>query len=165
MKHQEKKYQIGDFAGMERQLKALGAVRENEMTTVHYYARRKDSNVTKLVEYADHCQIHELQESGGKFTLTERIPIKSRQAGLQWLKDKGFKAVDIVKMVNTDYNYQDGIVGLYIINDFLQSVILDFPEQLQAKMEAELDLKSAPKIDIPYNKYLQEIGKLEYVDL
>lgn len=59
----------------------------------------------------------------------------------------------------TDYEYHGGIVGLYIINDFLNSVILDFPVSEHQDMEQVFGLNKAKVISVPYNKYLDSIGK------
>ena len=91
--------------------------------------------------------------------------MKSTEKGLRWLKDKGYKMVDIVKMAYTDYEYKDGIVGLYMINDFLYSIILDFPEGQHERFEKEFGLSPNNVISLPYNKYLEKIGKLESMKL
>ncbi len=66
-------------------------------------------------------------------------------------------------MDDVDYEYKEGIVGLYVINDFLYSVILDFPEGAHSSIEHELDLEKAEPIDVPYNKYLEKTGHLTSV--
>ena len=121
--------------------------------------------MVKLVEYSDRTEIHKLESSNGKFTLTETIPVKNVKAGLNWLKAKGYDNVGLVTMDDTDYEYKGGIVGLYVINDFLYSVILDFPEGVHSLIEHELGLTSAEPINIPYNKYLEEAGRLKLVPI
>lgn len=165
MRHQEKKYRVDDFAGIQSKLETVGAKKGTETTTTHFYAQQAGNDVTKLVSYNDRDEIHLLEESDGKFTLKEKILMASKEAGLRWLKDKGFTKADVVKMANTDYDYEDGIVGLYVINDFLHSVILDFPSQRHGKVEQEFDLSNQEVINVPYNKYLQQIGKGQSVGL
>ena len=68
-------------------------------------------------------------------------------------------------MANCDYEYKNGNVGLYIIDDFLYSVILDFPEGQHKVVEKELGLNAAELINIPYNKLLEKIGCLRSMNL
>lgn len=165
MKYAEKKYRVDDFVAVKRKLETFGAKKENQVTTTHYYARHEGNNVTKLVEYDDHNEIHILQESKGKFTLKENTPVKNVEAGLKWLRDKGYTTLDVVKMVYVDYRYKEGTVGLYVINDFLHSVILDFPEQQHDVIEKQFGLSTAEVISIPYNKYLQRVGQIKSIKL
>ncbi len=165
MKHQEKKYHVKSFTEIEAKLKALGAKQINTTSSTHYYAKQTGNNVVKLVHYSDKDEIHILDESNGTFSLKETIPVKDTAAGFQWLKDKGYTTVDIVKMDYADYEYKNGIVGLYVINDFLRSVILDFPEQEHEAMEKLFGLNGSELITIPYNKYLKQLGQLEAIDL
>jgi len=164
MKHHEKKYRVDDFNQIDRKLKEVGAKKLKHTTSTHYYARQAGNDVVKLVKYSDRNEIHILQETGGTFVLKENISVKSTDAGLRWLKGKGYTKADIVTMAYTDYGYKNGIVGLYIINGFLHSVILDFPEQQHPTMEKELGLATAEVLSIPYNKYLERIGKVETLD-
>ena len=161
MKHQEKKFLVNSFDGIKNKLEEMGADKADEVISIHYYAQANGNDVVKAVEYNDHCEIHILKESDGKFILTERIPIKSVAEGLQWLRDKGYKFYTVVKMQYGDYDFRDGRVGLYIINDFLLSVILDFPTNQHAAMEKLFGLNTAEQIVIPYNKQLEQLGKLE----
>ena len=68
-------------------------------------------------------------------------------------------------MDNTDYEYKNGLVGLYIVDDFLHSVILDFPEGQHEEIEKELGLDTAEVISVPYNKFLEKIGRLRSIKL
>ena len=135
MHHIEKKYRLDSFIQALALLKEKGAHAVKRVVNTHYYAQKEGNDVVKLIEYADRNEIHILAESQGKYTLTEKIPMQSREAGLQWLKEKGYKVVDIVKMDYTDYEYDGGVVGLYLINDFLHSLILDYPEGQHEKKE------------------------------
>jgi len=165
MKHQEKKYRVDSFNEIEKRLLEKGAIKGNEKTTSHYYADLSGNDVAKLVSKTDRCEIHILKELDGKFTLTESIPTNDVESGLQWLRDKGYTKVSKVKMINTNYEYKEGIIGLYIINDFLYSVILDFPEGLHESIEKEFDLESSEVISLPYNKYLLQKGELDLIHL
>lgn len=165
MKHQEKKYRVNSFDEIQKKLEEAGAKGGKEIITTHYYTHQDSNNVVKLVKYDGHNEIHILEESNGKYSLKERIAVEDTDAGFQWLKDKGYKVVDVVKMAYTDYEYRGGIIGLYTINDFLYSVILDFPEGQQRTMEKEFGLNNTEVIDIPYNKYLEKISKLQSIDL
>lgn len=165
MKHQEKKYRVSSFAKIEKILKEIGAKKQKTVVSTHYYAQRQGNDVVKLVQYDDRYEIHILEESNGKFTPKEKIQVKDTQAGLQWLRNKGYKAVDLVKMENTDYEYKSGVIGLYTINDFLHSVILYFPPEQCVIVEKELGLENAEVISIPYNKLLEQIGRLRSVEL
>jgi hypothetical protein len=165
MKHQEKKYRVDSFEKALNILKQSKAVKEKEIINIHYYAQKEGNEVVKLVKYEDKNEIHILDEIDGKYILKEKIFMKSTEKGLKWLKDKGYKTVDIVKMDYTDYVYKGGIVGLYTINDFLCSVILDYPERQHETEEKEFGLSKDDVIDIPYNKYLQKLGKNNSMNL
>lgn len=163
--HQEKKYKTDSFEKILGTLNKVGAKKIKEVVNTHYYAIQEGNDVTKLVEFPDRFEIHILKESDGKYSLTENIPVETKEAGLKWLKDKGYKVVNIVKMAYTDYEYKDGIVGLYVIDDFLYSVILDFPPGQHEAIEREFGLSSAEVINLPYNKYLDKLGKLRSMNL
>ncbi len=165
MKHQEKKYQVDSFAEIERILKKVGAKKGKTVVSTHYYAQQQGNNVVKSVEYANRNEIHILKESKGKFTLREKIQLENTQTGLRWLQNKGYTAVDLVKMENTDYEYKGGVVGLYIIDDFLHSVILDFPHRQCMMVEKELSLETTKVISVSYNKLLEQIGRLRSMKL
>ena len=68
-------------------------------------------------------------------------------------------------MAYTDYDCKGGIVGLYLINDFLYSVILDFPDGMHEIMEKEFGLDKSKVINIPYNKLLEKMDRLSTVPL
>ena len=165
MKHQEKKYRVDSFTKIQKILDEADAKKGKAIVTTHYYAPQESNDVVKLVDYADSNEIHILEESQGRYSLKENIPLENTAAGLKWLKDKDYKIVSVVKMVTTDYEYKNGIVGLYIINGFLHSVILDFPEGQHEAREKELGLYTSEVISIPYNKYLEKIGKLQTIKL
>jgi hypothetical protein len=165
MKYQEKKYRVDSFTKIQNVLNENNAKKGQENITIHYYAQQESNNVVKLVKYNDRNEIHILEESQGKLSLKQNISVPTTDAGLQWLKDKGYKTVDIVKMVNTDYEYKNGIVGLYIIDDFLYSIILDFPEGQHEAIEKKLGLNTTKVISIPYNKLLEKISHLRSMNL
>src|SRR6266550_1447214 len=100
---QEKKYLVESFSEIEKMLDTLGAKRAGESTTTHYYAQQPGKDVVKLVEYHNNCEIHELSESGGRFALTMRVPVKDVKAGLERLKGRGFDKASLVKMHQTDW--------------------------------------------------------------
>jgi len=165
VKNQEKKYRVESFEEIVKKLQEKGAIKIIEKTTMHYYAELTGYDVVKLVSKTESNEIHILNESDGKFSLIKNIPVDDVRAGLQWLRDKNFTKVGKVKMVNTNYEYKGGIVGLYIINDFLHSVILAFPEGAHEAMEKEFGLQSVEVINLPYNKHLEKQGKLIVMDL
>lgn len=164
MKHQEKKYKVDSFEEILKKLSELDAKPSPEKTTMHYYATIPGNDVVKLVSKADRNEIHLLKETDGKFDLTENIPVESVDAGLEWLESHGYQRVGKVKMINTNYEYKTGLVGLYIIDDWLRSVILDFPEGDHETMEKEFDLQNTEVIKLPYNKYLESVGKLQRME-
>ena len=136
-----------------------------EIVSTHYYGEHKGNDVEKFVEYADRCEIHILQEQDGKFTMTEHRSITNKDEGFSWLKSRGFTTANIVTMAYTEYEYKEGTVGLYVIDDFLSSVILYYsPEKLEA-MEKEFELEHAEVISLPYNKYMNTLGKLRTMKL
>jgi hypothetical protein len=165
MKHQERKYKVNSFAGVIEKLNALGADKSTNTSSVHYYAEQAGDDVVKLVEYATGYEIHCLEAVNGNFILRDKIPVSGKEAGLKWLKDKGFKRVGVVTMDYTDYTYQGDIIGLYTLNDSLLSVILDFPEDAQQTVAQALGLEHAETIAVPYNKYLEHLNKLKLIEL
>ena len=165
MKQQEKKYRVVSFDDIIKTLNVAGAKPDKESASDHYYARQPANDVVKLVVHGDNAAIHRLKEQAGKFDLVEKIPMANTQAGMQWLKQQGYKTADLVHMVSLDYPYRGGIVGLYTINEVLRSVILDFPEGQHEEIEAELGLQTAERIKIPYNKYLEELGTIQTIEI
>lgn len=163
MKHQEKKYKVESFEEILELLKTKGAKKEEEKISFHYYAELDTNDVIKLVSKKNKYEIHILKETNGKFDLTDNIPVANERKGFKWLNSKGYKKVGKVKMANTNYEYKTGEVGLYTINDWLYSVILDYPAGEHEKYEKEFGLESAERIKLPYNKYLEKIGKLEKI--
>jgi hypothetical protein len=118
-----------------------------------------------LVVFADRSEIHTLTETQGKYTLTQKISVTNIGSGIQWLKDRGYKKVDVVKMAYTDYEYKGGLIGLYIINDSFYSIILDFPNGQHEDMEKEFGLSPDDVITMPYNKYLEKIDKSKSISI
>ena len=58
--------------------------------------------------------------------MKEHAVIVNKNAGIAWLKNRGYKIANIVRMDYTEYAYSDGTIGLYILDDDLYSVILYF---------------------------------------
>ncbi len=160
MKYQEKKYLVDTLTEIQSALVSRHAQKEPEIVSTHYYAQHDGNDVVKLVSFRDKNEIHVLSESQGKYTLNARIPVSDIDAGLSWLKHKGYATVNIVTMSQTDYQYKNGIVGLYVIDGNLCSVILDFPAGKHEEIAAEFGLDPARTIAIPYNKLLESMGKL-----
>ena len=165
MQHQEKKYRVASFEDIERVLNELNLQPSKPQSSTNYYALSTGLSVTKLVVDDSACAIHVLDEDHGKFNMRENIPVKNLEAGLQWLRDHGFDAVNIVHMNHTDYEYNNGVIGLYTINDSLKSVILDYPAGSHEDIEHELGLTTAETITVPYNIYLQQQGQLKITNL
>lgn len=161
MKHQEKKFLVTSFDNIKKRLNQVGVNRLKTADSTHYYAQVDGNDVVKLVDHEDQCEIHLLEESDGKFILTDRIPISDVSVGLRWLRDKGYESCTTVKITHTDYEYNGGLIGLYIINDLLYSVILDFPAEQHEAMEKQFGLENADQITIPYNKILENMGKIK----
>ena len=165
MSKQEKKYRVGTFASIKRQLRELNAPKIRTVVSTHYYGQHNGNNVDKFVEYSDRVEVRAWQEIDGKFAMTEQKRVSGKEQGIDWLKNRGYITADIVKMAYTEYEYKSGIVGLYIIDDFLHSVILDYPPNQHALIEKELGLDNAEVITIPYNKLLKKIGRLRSMEL
>lgn len=137
------------------------ASRKKYLVDSFAYAQQDGNDVTKLVEYVDRYEIHILKESHGTYTLMEKLPVETKEAGFAWIKNHGYTDVHVVKMVYTDYPYNGGIVGLYMINDHLFSIILDFPKNQLDQMASLFGLNQAQVISIPYNKHLVHIGRTQ----
>lgn len=165
MKLQEKKYKVDSFTNILKILKDESAKREREVISVHYYGQHEGNDVEKFVEYTDRWEIHVLKESDGRFTMTQHTPIANKEAGVAWLKGRGYTTANIVKMAYTEYAYKNETVGLYLIEDFLHSVILYYPQRQHEAIEKEFGLQTAEVIRLPYNKYLEQMGRLRSVKL
>lgn len=165
MEHQEKKYRVDTFDSVKKKLKQVNTSNIREVISTHYYGEHKGNNVEKFVEYPNRVEIHILKESDGKFTLIKRREIKDKNIGFTWFKARGYKTINIVKIVSTIYKYKDGTVGLYIIDDFLHSVILYYPPDQHAIVEKEFGLDKTEVISVPYNKFLYRIGRLRSMRL
>ncbi len=165
MKPQEKKYRVDSFTSIQKLLEEKSAKKRQEIISTHYYGEHKGNDVEKFIEYVDRYEVHALKEEGGRFTMTEHKHIADKNAGFTWLKDKGYTNANIVKMAYTEYEYKNGIVGLYTINDFLRSVILYYPPDQHAETEKEFGLQNAEVITVPYNKLLEQMGRLHSLKL
>lgn len=166
MNRLEKKYRVERLASTKAKLEQLGIKPYEDVTSTHYYARRADNDVVKLVAYSDRNEIHTLrQEPTGTFKLVSNLAMPSRKAGLLWLKEQGYSTLDVVTMRYATYRYQGGLIGLYIINDTLYSVILEFPARLHDAMEQTLGLQNAEVITAPYNKCLEATNKAKTLDV
>ena len=158
-------YRVDGFAEITQKLAELGVQKERESSSTHYYTVQPNNDVVKLVRHSDDCEVHMLKEESGKFTLTDRIRLKNVSEGVKWLRDNGYDRVAVVTMKHTDYLYKDGIVGLYVINGVLYSMILDFVPGEHTAIAEELGIEGADLIKLPYNKYLEQRGELEAVSL
>ena len=155
-KHSEKKFKVDSFVSIQKKLSELDAKLVSESESHHYYGVQASKDVAKLVVSDSKCEIHILKEKEGTFNLTEKFKVKNKDEGIKWLQKNGFKEIVYIKMAHRDYAYGNGIVGLYVINDSLLSVILDYPTDSHAKLTEILDLDTAEVIVQPYNQYLQK---------
>src|SRR3989344_6957889 len=150
MELQEKKYQISSFDPILELIKDKSLKKLKEVTSVHYYGKHDGNDVEKVVEYPNRVEVHVFKEKDGKFTPTEEFPLKDSQEGITWLKKRGFKVANIVKMEYVEYTYKNGTVGLYTIDDFHHSVILNLPSGEHEAAEKEFGLQVAEVINVPY---------------
>lgn len=165
MKHQEKKYRVDSFDKILKFLNEKGAKKGKEVVSIHYYGEHKGNDVEKFVEYTDRYEIRILKEHDGRFTMTKHETIPDKDSGFKWLKNRGFTVANIAKMDYAEYAYKDGTVGLYIIDDFLYSVILYYPREQHKAIEKDFMLDDLEVITIPYNKYLEKMGCLRSIQL
>jgi hypothetical protein len=159
---QEKKYRVDGLSTTEDALTVLGVSEEAQGRSTHYYTRQPGNNVVKLVQHTRDVELHKLRESGGRFTLTDRISFATMAEGLRWLVELGFDSVAKIEMQHRDFSFRGGTVGLYDINGQLYSVILDLEDGLHDDAARELGLSGAEVIALPYNKYLEARGLLTY---
>ncbi|MCR4276940.1 MAG: hypothetical protein NUV87_02315 [Candidatus Roizmanbacteria bacterium] len=165
MKLQEKKYLVESFTEIIQLLKDKGAEKIKEIKSIHYYGHHEGNNVEKFVEYFDRFEIHILDEISGQFVIKEHRLIPDKNTGFTWLKNLGYTTVDIIKMDCSEYKYINGTVGLYVIDNFLNSIILYYPPVDLENMEKEFRLNPLEVIKLPYNKYLNKVGKLKSIKL
>jgi hypothetical protein len=163
MQHQEKKLRVDSFASVKSKLIDLHAKQIDTTTSTHFYTQQTGNNVVKLVVGSGKVEIHILKESNGQFSLQKTIPLDSKVAGLNWLKEKNYHSVGVVNMAHADYAYKGGVIGLYTIDDFLHSVILNFPPGQHEVIQQELGLESTEVISVPYDKYLRELDRLRII--
>jgi hypothetical protein len=161
----EKKYQVDSFDPILKIIKAKKLKKIRNVTSVHYYGKHEGNDVEKFIEYPDSVKVHIWKEIDGKFTPVDDFPLKDKAEGIAWLKKRGFKEANIVKMDYTEYRYQNGNIGLYTIDDFHKSVILSLPEGKHEDTEKEFGLQDSVIITIPYNKLLERLGKLRTIKL
>jgi hypothetical protein len=161
MPHVEKKYHVKSFDDILAYLDKIDAKKIKEVISIHYYGQRNDNDVEKFVQYPDRFEVHVFKEIDGTFKeiLNQKIP--NKQSGYDWLKNKGYTQINVVKMDYTEYAYKNGTVGFYIINKTLLSVILYYPPDDLAAIEKAFDLQNAEVIAVPYNKYLKRLGQLQ----
>jgi hypothetical protein len=165
MKPAEKKYRVASFTRIQKILSGKQAEKIQGIVSTHYYGLHDGNDVEKFVEYRDKLEVHVLKEQDGRFTLVEHKEIVNKESGFAWLKSRGFTTVNIVKMDYVEFEYNHGIVGLYVIDDFLYSVILCYlPTDLDT-MQKEFGLETAEVISLPYNKYLSKINRLRSMQL
>jgi hypothetical protein len=164
-KLQEKKYRVESFRPVLAALKKLGTMATKVDESIHYYAGQDGDDVLKLVVHDDTAEVHKLKARSGSFELVGKLPMTNAKAGLAWLRQEGYKKLDVVIMQSVDYRYKGGTIGLYTVNNDLYSVILAYPAGEHSAIAGALGLGDAEPITIPYNKYLQQIGKIQYIDL
>jgi adenylate cyclase class IV len=165
MKHTEKKYHVDSLDHIKSVLATVGAQQVETDTSQHYYGQHSGNDVTKLVVYKDRSEIHRLEEHEGKFSLKEKIAVKDKNDGLRWLREHGYSEVGVVEMKCTNYTYKNGIIGLYVLNNSVYSVILDFDDSEHKNTEQELGLANTTVISVPYDKYLKRLGEFEIVTI
>lgn len=159
MTKQEKKYQVNSLIEFSDKLINNGASRGKTRTSTHYYGQQESSDVKKLVVYDDRLEIHILKSIRGKFELIKTVPVANKQAGLTWLKERGFNKLDLIEMKYTNYSYKDSVVGLYNVNGIIDSIIVECESKLHASIEKDLGLEGCKVLTSPYNKQLTDIGE------
>lgn len=165
MKNQEKKYEVDSFNTILDQIKVMGLTKIKDVASEHYYGKKEGNDVEKFVVYSDRVEVHVWKNIDGRFIPTEDYQIESKEKGLLWLKQRGFTQVNIVTMNYTEYQYQDGSIGLYTIDDFHHSAILNLPAGEHQNAEKVFNLENSKIITVPYNKLLQSMGKLRTIKL
>lgn len=163
--YQERKYRVESFIPIKRRLEQLGIAGSKLKKTSHYYRQYEGNDVIKLISNKNKNKIVHLKENKGKFDLIESIQMESLEDGLNWMKEKGYSSVGLVKMENVDYKYKNGLVRLYIIDDWLYTVILKYPKGEHKSLESDLLLGKAETVKVPYNKLLKQLGKLKIIKL
>lgn len=165
MKPQEKKFFVESLAPLKKKIQELHLRKVKDESTTHYYGRHEGNDVAKFVVYPDRVVLRSLKEVNGKFEFGEDRALESKDEGFKWLKEKGFSNVDVVEMEYEEYAHKGGTVGLYVINSELYSVILFYPPGRHSEIETEFGLNQAEAIAMPFNKYLEKIGKARFVEI
>jgi hypothetical protein len=161
----EKKYLVDNFLAISKLLEDKRIAKIGEGISVHYYGEQSGDNVKKVVEHNDHFEVHVFEKKDGKFVVTYKSPLTDKNAGFKWLRKQGFARVNIVTMRNTKFPYKNGTIGLYLIDDFLHSVILYYPQGEHDKIAKEFGLENATTLTVPYNKLLEQMRRLKSVSL
>lgn len=152
----EQKYHVDNMDDIESCLHDLGADFDGEHTSTHYYAPTNEG-VKKVVQRKSGFYFVEMSQKNGRFEVFSQHKLPSLVSGYQTLKTQGFKEVDVVEMKHRDYRLRNGIVGLYVINGNLPSIIIDFPDGSHEKVEHELGLKLSMRINDPFSRILRQM--------
>ena len=123
--HSEQKYRVDSFDNILPCLRNLAVTSPIEGTSYHHYTRRPGNDVLKLVVTGGAASIHRLGEHEGRFQLEEAWPVADRTTGFGWFREQGFAELDGVEMSHSKYRHGDGIVGVYVIDGWLRSVMVD----------------------------------------
>lgn len=162
---QEKKYQVETLDPILQIIKEKELQKIRDVHSIHYYGNNEGNDVEKVVVYPDKVEIHVWKNVDGKFTSVEDFKVESEQKGIEWLKSRGFNQANIIKMDYTEYSYEDGVIGLYLIDDFHKSVILTFLPERIPDVEKIFGLENAEVITTPYNKLLDKLGKIRSIEI
>lgn len=165
MQPQEKKYRVKSLAPIFEIIRQKNLTHIKHVTSVHYYGEHTGKDVEKFVEYPDRIEVHTLKETDGKFTLVDHFSLPDKNAGFAWLKEKGYKTANIVTMEYDEYAYENGVIGTYLIDGFLPSIILYCPPSLHDTSAKMFDLDHAEVITVPYDTYLSSLGRLRSIPL
>lgn len=151
----EELYLVDDFAPVEDRLQALGAADLGEHVSLHYCAH-VESGSLKVVKRETGWDITEMAEEDGQFEVVSQKSIGNKDEGFAVLRERGFNEVEVVEMNYHEYDLKGGIVGLYVLNKLIKSVVIDYPEGEHVEIKKELLLDDAQKINMSFSVLLRD---------
>lgn len=157
-------FETDDLDSFRRKLEALGATDLGEGTSRHYYAD-VGKGTLKVVERDTGWEITEMTGEDGRFVVSSKQSLVDKQRGFSILRSKGHTKVEFVEMKFHDYEYDGGVIGLYVINEVLSAIVIDYPPESLDGIVGELKLNKLKQIKESFNVVLRGTPGYKEVDI